>query len=361
MKYPKVSIIVPVYNVEKYLGACLGSILKQNYRNIEIVLVDDGSTDNSGTRCNEWAQKDERIKVIHKDNEGLNYARRDGFKISSGEYIMFLDSDDLLYEQAAEVSLREIIDNQADIVSYTFTKFSDKDDGITKQENRSLAPYETRILDNKEKMLRYVMLEDAIFPNSHAVTVWGKLYRRRVVDSVDWTLSNFRSYEDNLWAPQAFAAAQRAILLSCPLYFYRRNEQYGVRGSTLGNRLTGNTYNNQPIGYVEMVDVTYKYYEKLAKKYKINIGEHLREARFSNMCWRLRNLIEAELVDRENNLKYLKEVWVERDKRDAKQKEYIADLNLIVSECNAKLAGIYGSKSWKITKPLRVIMNRVKR
>ena len=76
---PKVSIIIPVYNVEKYINGCLDSVIKQSYTNLEIILVDDGSTDSSGTICDKWAKKDPRINVIHKNNEGLNYARRSGY------------------------------------------------------------------------------------------------------------------------------------------------------------------------------------------------------------------------------------------------------------------------------------------
>ena len=92
--YYLVSVIIPVYNVEGYLNDCLDSVINQSYQNLEIVLVDDGSVDNSGTNCDEYAQKDKRIIVIHKKNEGVAQARIDGFKRSSGELVMFIDSDD---------------------------------------------------------------------------------------------------------------------------------------------------------------------------------------------------------------------------------------------------------------------------
>lgn len=90
----KISVIVPVYNVEKYLERCVESIFKQTYKNIEIILVDDGSTDNSGKICDKFLKKDERVKVIHKENGGLSDARNAGLEILSGKYIMFVDSDD---------------------------------------------------------------------------------------------------------------------------------------------------------------------------------------------------------------------------------------------------------------------------
>ena len=90
----KISIIVPIYNVEKYIRKCIESIINQTYRNIEIILVDDGSPDNCGKICDEYAKKDSRVKVIHKKNGGLSDARNKGTEVATGEYIMYVDSDD---------------------------------------------------------------------------------------------------------------------------------------------------------------------------------------------------------------------------------------------------------------------------
>ena len=92
----KVSVIVPVYNVEKYLDRCLDSIINQTLNEIEIILVDDGSTDSSGEKCDEYKKKDLRIKVIHKKNKGLGYARNSGLEVATGKYIAFVDSDDYI-------------------------------------------------------------------------------------------------------------------------------------------------------------------------------------------------------------------------------------------------------------------------
>ena len=95
-KVPSISIIVPVYNVEKYLKKCIDSILNQSFQNFELILVDDGSTDSSGEICDEYALKDRRVLVIHKENEGLSSARNEGIKASSAEYVGFVDSDDYI-------------------------------------------------------------------------------------------------------------------------------------------------------------------------------------------------------------------------------------------------------------------------
>lgn len=100
--YPKVSVIVPVYNVEKYLSRCVDSLTNQTLQDIEIILVDDGSTDQSGKICDDYAQKDDRIKAFHKENAGQGLARNDGLKVASGEYVAFLDSDDYMEPKAYE-------------------------------------------------------------------------------------------------------------------------------------------------------------------------------------------------------------------------------------------------------------------
>ena len=112
---PKISVIVPVYKVEKYLDRCVESIVNQTYKNLEIILVDDGSPDNCPVMCDEWAEKDERIRVIHKENGGLADARNAGMNIATGDYIGFVDSDDWIEPNMYEVLLKNALKYDADI------------------------------------------------------------------------------------------------------------------------------------------------------------------------------------------------------------------------------------------------------
>ena len=110
-----ISIIIPVYNVEKYLRKCLDSIINQTYKKLEIILIDDGSTDNSGKICEEYAKKDDRIIVIHKENAGVSSARNRGIELANGKYIGFIDSDDWIEENMYETLYQNLLQFDVDI------------------------------------------------------------------------------------------------------------------------------------------------------------------------------------------------------------------------------------------------------
>ena len=115
MEEELISIIVPVYKVEKYLDKCINSIVSQTYKNLEVILVDDGSPDSCGKMCDEWTKKDTRIKVIHKENGGLSDARNFGLDCAKGKYIQFVDSDDYIEKDMIEFLYKNLKENNADI------------------------------------------------------------------------------------------------------------------------------------------------------------------------------------------------------------------------------------------------------
>lgn len=122
----KISVIVPVYNVEKYLSQCLDSIIHQTYKNLEIILVDDGSTDSSGLICDNYSQKDKRIKIIHKCQGGLSDARNAGLKIATGEYISFIDSDDFIDKNMYSILINNTQKYNSDIVWFNYYNYYSK-------------------------------------------------------------------------------------------------------------------------------------------------------------------------------------------------------------------------------------------
>ena len=121
----KVSIILPIYNVEKYLEKCVNSVINQTYQNIEVILVDDGSKDSSGRICDKLVESDNRIKVIHKKNGGLASARNAGYEAATGEYIMYIDSDDCVKEETVKRCVDVIEKDKSDVVIFGYEKMSE--------------------------------------------------------------------------------------------------------------------------------------------------------------------------------------------------------------------------------------------
>ena len=122
----QISVIIPVYNAERYLSACLDSVIEQSYKNLDIILIDDGSTDNSGKICDEYSIKDKRIKVIHKKNEGVSVARNTGLDVATGKWISFVDSDDIIETDLYQNIISELEKNNPDLFIFNFYTNNEK-------------------------------------------------------------------------------------------------------------------------------------------------------------------------------------------------------------------------------------------
>lgn len=207
-----VSVIVPVYNVEKYIDKCVSSILGQSYTNLEVILVDDGATDSCPDKCDAWALKDERIKVVHKKNGGLSDARNAGMSIAKGEYIAFVDSDDWLEQNFIQVLYEAILRNQCDVAECGVV-FIGEDDVI----QRMRCCESNAVLANDEALKRLV-LEDGVYQ-----TVWNKLYRAALIKEL--LFEKGKCHEDEFWTYQVFEKMNRMVILSDPLYFYLQRKQ----------------------------------------------------------------------------------------------------------------------------------------
>ena len=175
-----ISVIVPVYNVESYIAECIESIQNQTYMNLEIILVNDGSTDASGDICDQYAAYDERIKVIHQENGGLSAARNTGIEAANGDYISFVDSDDYIRLTLFEDMLQLLKEYDLDIIE--FTAFRDKSGDIIEGCNDGhLEIY------SKEDALRLAM-------HDCFVAAWSKLYKRSAIGDVRFPVG--RKFED---------------------------------------------------------------------------------------------------------------------------------------------------------------------
>lgn len=208
-----ISVIVPVYNVSKFLDACLESIVSQSFRNLEIILVDDGSTDDSGEKCDYWALKDNRIKVIHKKNGGLSDARNEGLKIASGEYLAFIDSDDEVEKIYFEY-LHSLIEKYDADISVCGVKTIDENGKVLNNLGLDFEPfYVSETADGLK-----IYLED----KGINVAVWGKLYKTTVFKEGNISFPMGKYNEDVFVTYRILALCNTFAIGSKRLYNYRQ-------------------------------------------------------------------------------------------------------------------------------------------
>lgn len=207
MKEPLISIIVPVYRVEKYLNKCVRSLIDQSYKNLEIILIDDGSPDNCGVMCDALAKTDNRVKVIHRDNGGQSAARNDGLKIAAGELIGFVDSDDHVDADMYEYLYSILSKYDADIAVCSFRKFSEST-GLLQEKSTE----EVSVHSNQKAMK--LLLEDTVI-GSHPC---NKLFKRSTL--VGLKFPEGRVYEDIALMHQVFARANTVVCSTKMAYNY---------------------------------------------------------------------------------------------------------------------------------------------
>lgn len=203
----KVSIIIPVYKVEKYLKRCIESVINQSYKNIEIILVNDGSPDKCGEICDSYARIDSKIKVIHKKNGGLSSARNAGLDIASGEYIMFVDSDDWIEEDSLE-KLDKYMDMSYDIINFKFSFIKEGSKNIIELQSDSKESYECDLIS-------YI---DKLFMGELSFFIWNKLYKKDLFNEVRFPEG--RNYEDLATIYKLYFNAKNIIVTDYTLYNY---------------------------------------------------------------------------------------------------------------------------------------------
>lgn len=213
-----ISIIVPVYKVEKYLSRCLESIVNQTYKNLEIILIDDGSPDNSGKICDEYAEKDSRIKVIHKENSGVSSTRNLGLKKATGDYISFIDSDDWIefdmYEKMIEVINKENVDLVKCSYIYEYDESSKKIENLYS---------ESKCIDLKNNKKSYI---DFIFEGNTLPAMWTFLIKRERIDEISLKFDeNLIVGEDLIFVLNLICHCNSIYILNEHLYHYFIHEQ----------------------------------------------------------------------------------------------------------------------------------------
>lgn len=184
-----VSVIVPVYNVEKYLSECIQSILDQSYPYFELLLIDDGSTDGSPAICDEFAQMDSRIRVIHKENQGASATRNRGIDEAKGDFIVFVDSDDLIQEKMLQKMVTAMTRYQTDLTICGYERFKDN-----WKQRRRLSPYSLVILQSKLELASVYKTPDT---NMFGVSIWAKMYRADLLRQHNIRFCEDISYEED--------------------------------------------------------------------------------------------------------------------------------------------------------------------
>lgn len=205
-----ISIVIPVYNVEPYLRQCLDSVTGQSYDNIEIILVDDGSTDKSGLICEEYASYDRRIRVVHKENGGLSDARNLGLELCSGKYVTFIDSDDFVARNYVEELYRILTESGAEISVCDYKEF------YTEQEPDQCSDEDTKIVFDRMQALEQIYGKYCV----QMTTAWGKLYKVELFDTIRFPVG--RVHEDVFVAHRLLYKASKVAFTTQKLYFYRK-------------------------------------------------------------------------------------------------------------------------------------------
>ncbi len=236
---PKVSIVLPIYNVEKYLDRCIDSVVEQTYRNIEILLIDDGSPDKCPEICDRWAQKDSRIRVIHKHNEGLGMARNTGIEQASGEYICFFDSDDYIALDTVEKVVARAVQTCADAVVFGVTLLDREG-----KEKQSFVPgVGDRVYDGDAVTQEF--LPDFIAPDPYGdgtrlfyMSAWVLMYSVKLIKDSGFRFVSEREIisEDVYSLLSFFHEAKRVAVLPLSLYYYCDN------GESLSRRYVSGRY-----------------------------------------------------------------------------------------------------------------------
>lgn len=238
---PLLSVIIPVYNVEKYLAQCLDSVCNQTYSSLEILVIDDESPDNSGKIADEYAKKDSRIKVLHISNSGAAGARNRALDICNGEYIMFVDSDDWLEKSAIEVMMKNMLDNNCDMVlCQYYDEFTNKSENHTFLEKSFICSDMTFIKDMIKKW-EYIIN-------------WNKIYKTSAINAIRFVEG--RCIDDEFFTYKAIMNMKSIYIGNEYLYHYRMR-----KSSVMGDRKKQNQR------HIDQVDFVTQRYALLSQKY----------------------------------------------------------------------------------------------
>lgn len=215
----RVSVVIPIFNCGKYLETAISALLSQTYKDVEIILVDDGSTDNSLELCNRFAAENDTITVIHKDkSEGAGPARNSGIAVASGEYIMFLDADDRYAPNLVEKLVTAISSRDYDVAVCGYQTYVEGKESVLLD---TFVP-ENKVYTHKEEVRGFFA---NLFPEGMAGYLWNKIYKTDVIKQNQIEFPDMRRLQDGVFNIRYFDCAESCVAIDEPLYFYRLNAQ----------------------------------------------------------------------------------------------------------------------------------------
>ena len=250
MEQELITVVVPIYNVESYLDRCINSIVSQSYSNLDIVLVDDGSTDNCPQMCDEWTKKDHRIRVVHKINAGLGMARNTGIEYARGKYICFFDSDDYIATETIKVAYTALIESQADIVVFGAA--------TVEESGRVLSTKipEANIFQGDEVLQHFLPALMGENPRSGydaqiPFSAWSCLFAMELIRRVHWRFASEREIvsEDIYSLMKLYGSVRKVVILKECFYFYCRN------GSSLTQSYRADRYERNRYFYLKCLEL----------------------------------------------------------------------------------------------------------
>lgn len=309
----KITIIVPVYNVESYLEEALDTVIYQTYKNLEILLIDDGSTDSSGKICDEYAKKDNRIKVFHQENKGLSGARNTGLENATGKYIMFIDSDDKFKLNACEIMYNAIEKTNADYLIGNYINIDENGEEWDKPVFSKEKYTEFRLSIKDYEHSFYIM-------NS---AVWNKIFRKSYLDSLNIKFVERLPAEDAIFTTYCFIKSNNVHYIPEIIYEYRQRYTTSISNSCSKKYFEGinKAYNiiylnfkkNNEIGFYRyfyaksMNYILYKFIDstQLTKQERIEI--------LQNMKWFYELGIEIKVPTILKSVKYIIESIINKD------------------------------------------------
>lgn len=275
-----ISVIIPIYNTEKYLEDCIKSVVNQSYENLDIILVNDGSTDKSKEICEKYAEKDSRIRLINQSNMGAAMAKNAGLNNIKGDLFMILDSDDLLQKNNIEILYDCMQKEKSDIIEACYTTIYKEFKNIDIHQN-----------SKKENFNTENALKELIISRKFHQTPWNKLYKTELLKDIRFPKDKY--IDDEYWTYKLFANAKRITWINEVLYYYRQHEE-----STMGRMYS--------IKRLDAVDALYDRYKFMKKNFP-NLSDLSCKVFLNNCIYNFQKLCMLEELDKDKNLR--EDLW----------------------------------------------------